>query len=127
MKIKEVCEKTKLTSRTVRLYIEEKLISPKYNENYLGRKAYSFSDEDVKKLLDIATLRKFGFSIIEIRQIIESKENSILIIKAICDRKAKTIQNETKRNNSHLVENPILIKNLLFSSSHIKLFSIKLK
>ncbi len=94
MKIKEVCEKTELTSRTIRLYIEEKLIFPEYTENYLGRKSYKFSDVDIKNLLNIATLRKYGFSISEIRQIIETKNNSSKIIKEICNRKELTIENE---------------------------------
>lgn len=96
MKIKQVCEKTKLTSRTVRLYIEEKLIFPEYSENYLGRKSFEFSDKDVKALLDIATLRRFGFAIAEIRKINEAKENSASIINDICKRKTKTIQDETE-------------------------------
>ena len=94
MKIKEVCEKTCLTARTIRLYTEEKLISPQYSENYLGRKTFDFSDKDVKSLLDIATLRKYGFSITEIRKIIETKENSAFIINDICNRKQKTVQEE---------------------------------
>lgn len=96
MKIKEVCEQTKLTSRTVRLYIEEKLIFPNYSENYLGRKSFDFSDNDVQSLLDIATLRKFGFTIAEIRKIIETKSNSVFIIKEICNRKENTIKDETE-------------------------------
>ena len=36
MKIKTVCEKTGLTDRTIRYYIEEGLVSPSYTENYLG-------------------------------------------------------------------------------------------
>ena len=42
MKIKTVCELTGLSDRTIRYYIEEKLISPSHTENYLGRKKYSF-------------------------------------------------------------------------------------
>ena len=67
MKIKEICEKTGLTDRTVRYYIEEGLISPFYTENYLGRKAFDFSEQDLDKLKSIATLRSFGFSVEEIK------------------------------------------------------------
>ena len=45
MKMKEVCEKTGLTDRAVRLYIENGLVSPKYNENYMGRRNIDFSLE----------------------------------------------------------------------------------
>ena len=66
MKIKAVCEATGLTDRAIRYYIEEKLISPAYTENYLGRKTFDFSEWDLQQLNDIAVLRKFGFSIAEI-------------------------------------------------------------
>lgn len=69
MKIKQVCEQTGLTDRAIRYYIEEELLSPAYTENYLGRKSFTFSEEDVQCLRDIMVLRKFGFSIEEIRLI----------------------------------------------------------
>lgn len=74
MKMKAVCEMTGLTDRAVRLYIEEKLIEPVITENYLGRKTLDFRPEDVQQLLDIAVLRKFGFSIAQIRAIQRSPE-----------------------------------------------------
>ena len=82
--------------KVIRFYIEEKLISPEYTENYLGRKTFSFSDVDVKVLSYIAILRKYGFSIAEIHKIIESKDNSSAIINDVCSRKNKTIQEEAK-------------------------------
>ena len=94
MKIKEVCEKTELTSRTIRLYIEEGLVSPKYSENYLGRKSYDFSSEDVSSFINVATLRRYGFSIAEIHEIIADKDSSTSIINDICNRKSVTIQFE---------------------------------
>lgn len=69
MKIKAVCDVTGLTDRTVRFYIEEQLIAPSYTENYLGRKSFDFSQEDIETLKNISVLRKFDFSIDEIRQI----------------------------------------------------------
>ena len=96
MRIKEVSEQINLTIRTIRLYIEEKLISPQYSENYLGRRSYNFSHEDVTQLSDIATLRKFGFTISEIRRIIEVKDSSIQIIGNVCSRKMAKIQDESK-------------------------------
>ena len=50
MKIGEVLEKTGLTDRAVRLYIEHGLISPTIEKGYSGRKSYVFSEEDVQKL-----------------------------------------------------------------------------
>jgi len=43
MKIKAVCERTGLTDRTIRYYIEEGLLSPSFNENYIGRKSFDFT------------------------------------------------------------------------------------
>lgn len=67
MKIKDVIERTELTDRAIRLYIENGLIAPSCNENYAGRKNIDFSENDVKALNNIATLRKAGFSIAEIK------------------------------------------------------------
>ena len=53
MKIKEVCEKTSLTERAVRLYIENGLIAPSVSESYSGRRNVDFSPEDVEKLKPI--------------------------------------------------------------------------
>ena len=94
MKIKTVCELTRLTSRAIRHYIEEGLIQPSHTENYIGRKNYEFSEEDVKKLNSIAVLRKFDFSIDEIRKIDSDSENSKAIIAEICVRKSALIESE---------------------------------
>ena len=67
MKMKDVLEQTELTDRAVRLYMENGLVSPTCNESYAGRKNIEFSAEDVKALKNVATLRKAGFSINEIK------------------------------------------------------------
>ena len=89
MKIKTVCELTGLTARTVRVYIDEKLIAPDFTENYLGRRNFEFSDDDVEALKNIAILRKNDFSIDEIRDIICDIEKSTEIIKNVKNRIAK--------------------------------------
>ena len=83
MKIKTVCELTGLTARTIRVYIDEQLIAPKFTENYLGRRSFEFSQEDIVSLQNIATLRKYGFSIDEIRNILLDSQNSIAIIESV--------------------------------------------
>ena len=67
MKMKDVLEQTGLTDRAVRLYMENGLISPSCNESYAGRKNIEFSEEDIEALKNVATLRKAGFSINEIK------------------------------------------------------------
>ncbi len=97
MKIKAVCELTRLSDRTIRYYIEQGLITPSYTENYLGRKAYSFSQKEIEELNDIATLRKFDFTIDEIRNIITSPENSKNVIIDVKLRTKKAVEeNEEK-------------------------------
>ena len=67
MKIKEVIEKTKLTDRAIRWYIDNGLVSPGIEENYSGRKNIDFTESDVERLSQIALLRKAGFSISDIK------------------------------------------------------------
>ncbi len=94
MKIKSVCEITKLTDRTIRYYIEEKLISPQYTENYMGRRTFDFTEEDVKTIQNIAVLRKYGFSIIEIREMINNPNEIPRITKELEIRKYKSVTEE---------------------------------
>lgn len=93
MKIKIVCELTGLSDRTIRYYIEEGLVSPSYTENYMGRKTYNFSEKDIKELNDIAVLRKFDFTIEEIRTIINNVETSKAILLEVISRTETTVSN----------------------------------
>lgn len=94
MKISAVCEQTGLTDRTVRYYTEEGLLSPSYTKNYLGRKTFDFSEDDVAMLKHIAVLRKYGFSIPEIKSILEDPGKSVEIIDVLRQKKQETIQSE---------------------------------
>jgi len=94
MKIKQVCELTGLTDRTIRYYIEEGLLSPHYTENYMGRRAYDFSDSDVTALNHIATLRKFGFTVEEIRRILTDPQESVAIVAEVRGRKEESVRQE---------------------------------
>ena len=79
MKIKEVCRETGLTDRAVRFYMEEGLISPAgYERN--GRMYYEYYDKDIEQLKAIATLRKAGFSIEEIRQMQQAPEKIDIVL-----------------------------------------------
>lgn len=94
MKIKAVCEMTGLTDRAVRYYIEEQLISPEYTENYLGRKSFEFTEDDVQQLQDISVLRKFGFSIAEIKEMYANPDLIFPIAKSLQQRKQTIIEEE---------------------------------
>ena len=92
MKIKAVCAQTGLTDRTIRYYIEQGLIAPAYEENYTGRRTYDFLERDIKQLQDIAVLRKFDFTIEEIRSILNDAEASQAVIAAVRERTETTAQ-----------------------------------
>ncbi len=96
MKIKAVCEVTKLTDRTIRYYIEEELISPKFTENYMGRRTFDFTEQDVKAIQDIAVLRKYGFSINEIKEMIIDPWKIPKITKDLETRKRENVNEETE-------------------------------
>lgn len=97
MRIKEICEKSGLTDRTVRYYIEEKLLDPYYTENYLGRKSFDFSEDDLARLKDIATLRAFGFSVEEIRELLLNRNNFSRIINDVKTRTKDSLDQSTQR------------------------------
>ena len=90
MKIKAVCAQTGLTDRTIRYYIEQGLIDPAYEENYTGRRTYDFLERDIGQLQDIAILRKFDFTIEEIRSILNDAQASRTVIAAVRERTEAT-------------------------------------
>lgn len=94
MKIKAVCEATGLTDRTIRHYIEEGLIAPPYTENYLGRKSFDYEESHIQQLKDISVLRKFGFSVAEIRQMLQTPESIIPLTMELRQRKEAAVSQE---------------------------------
>ncbi len=80
MQMKEICEKTGLTDRAVRLYIENGLLSPAIESNYAGRRSIRFSEEDVEILTAIASLRKAEFSLSDILQMQSDPEQIPAVI-----------------------------------------------
>ena len=79
MKLKEVCNITGLTKRTIRFYEEKQLISPQ-GEWKNGRVYRSYSDEDVKILQEIAVLRRAMFTIEEIYEMQQNPDRITEII-----------------------------------------------
>lgn len=96
MKIKEVIEKTKLTDRAIRLYIDNGLVAPGIEENYSGRKNISFSESDVERLNQIALLRKAGFSISDIKTIISDDEKIEEIVRNFIEGTDEEIKSKTE-------------------------------
>lgn len=78
-KMKQVCQMTGLTEKAIRIYMDQKLVTPQIEEG-IHRNAYFFSEEDVERLRDILALRNAGFSIAEIKQMLENPEMLSLLI-----------------------------------------------
>lgn len=96
MKIKAVCEATGLSDRAIRYYIDEELVYPAYTENYLGRRSYDFSDADVDTLNSISMLRKYGFSVSEIRTMIRNPSSIPQTVQGLLARKKEAAATETE-------------------------------
>ena len=96
MKIKAVCEATGLSDRAIRYYIDEELVYPAYTENYLGRRSYDFSDADVNTLNSISMLRKYGFSVAEIRTMIRNPSSIPQTVQGLITRKKEAAATEAE-------------------------------
>ena len=73
MKRQEICEKTGLTPKALRLYEEKGLIQP--DKSGIHNKMRDYSQEDLTRLTIIATLRKAMFTIDEIRQMLDAPDS----------------------------------------------------
>ncbi len=100
MKIKDVIAQTDLTDRAIRLYIENGLVAPSFNENYKGRKNIDFSQADVESLKNIATLRKAGFSIAEIKLLREGGDECRRTLSEFITKTAERIEADKEIINS---------------------------
>lgn len=100
MKIKDVMEKTGLTDKAIRLYINSGLVAPSIEENYSGRKSIDFSEADVERLKNIALLRKAGFSIADIRETLADENSVNNVINRFIEEKEKDICRDTEIVNT---------------------------
>lgn len=85
MKIKDVIERTGLTDRAIRLYIDNGLFTPSIEESFSGRKSINFTEEDIKRLNNIAMLRKAGFSISDVKNMVDNNGIKEIIEKYIVE------------------------------------------
>ncbi|QMV41221.1 helix-turn-helix domain-containing protein [Cohnella cholangitidis] len=81
MKMKEVCARTGLTERTIRFYVEEKLIEPRMSL-VNGREYRDYSERDIAELTTVADLRKLFFSIDEIKKMKQSPDKIAEVVEA---------------------------------------------
>lgn len=74
MKRKEICEKTGLTPKALRLYEEKELIQPKVDSaghNHIR----DYSPEDLQRLTTISMLRRALFTLAEIKEMLDSPKS----------------------------------------------------
>ena len=93
MKMKEICQKTGLTERAVRYYIERKLISPNTYEQR-DRTYFEFTEQHLIELRNIALLRKCGFSIDAIAEMNAAPDHIPSLLRSLWE--------ETKRQSEEL-------------------------
>lgn len=94
MKMKEFSAKVNIPETTIRYYISNGIFIPeRYTENYMGRKNFDFSENDVEQLNRIALLRKYDFSIKEIKELSENKLS-------VTETLEKRIENAQQKVNS---------------------------
>ena len=74
MLINEVCKECNLTKKAVEYYAEQGLIQPRITENGYRQ----FSETDALMLKRIAVLRGLGFSVPEIRTILENDSRTAI-------------------------------------------------
>ena len=101
MKLKEVCEKTGLSKKTIRFYEEKQLIFPEVQYQN-GRNFREYSQKNVDDLLEIATLRKALFSIEDI-YIMQQDPEEIPAILSAHSRRIKELYDNLKFLN-HTIE-----------------------
>ncbi|RKP46739.1 MerR family transcriptional regulator [Cohnella endophytica] len=94
MKIKEVCERTGLTERTIRYYVEEELISPRSNV-VNGREYRDYSERDIAELNAIADMRKLFFTIDEIKTMKRSPDQIAEVLEKYRAKTNEDVQAKT--------------------------------
>ncbi len=82
MQINELCKKTGLTKKAIEYYQSKGLVNPKVLEN--GYRKFSY--EDVKQVQEIATFRKLGLSVNDIKEILYSNQSNQLLSKIIGEK-----------------------------------------
>lgn len=95
MQIQEVSDRTGLTKRTIRFYIEKELIDPRVVERN-GKDYREYSDSDIRMLLTIAELRKALFSIEQIKEMLDRPETIPVVIEAYRKELVENHENLTR-------------------------------
>ncbi len=92
--MKEVCQQTGLTDRSVRYYIECGLLTPSSKDNYAGRKNYTFTREDVERLEKIKVLRGAGFGVEQIKDLLADRSTREIVAERLLELESEHEKNE---------------------------------
>lgn len=107
MKLKELASATDISERTIRYYISDGVFVPeKFSESYTGRKSYDYTENDVKRLKQIALLRKYDFSIKDIKDFFDGRAEVAEVLKANIEKARRN--EETQKDNIAVMENALL-------------------
>lgn len=90
MKISEVMKVTGLTKKAINYYEDSGLIKPSSNEENNYR---DYSNSDVDKLKQIATLRRFGLPVSSIKEALAKPENMYLVFENYMKKLNEEIKN----------------------------------
>jgi MerR family mercuric resistance operon transcriptional regulator len=116
MKMKELSELTDVSDRTIRFYISDGIFVPeKYSENYQGRRSFDFTENDVAQLKRIAVLRKYGFSLKDIKSLMDDDASVNELLNAHINELKQDVNSDIEIINSMVnvsQENPQNINEL---------------
>ncbi len=87
MKIKDVKQQTGLTDRAIRHYIECGLLTPHTDDSHTRRHNFTFTREDVERLLLIKTLREADFSLDDIALLLKEQPTRPIVQKRLAELK----------------------------------------
>ena len=123
MLVKEACKECKLTKKAVEYYTEQGLIRPEIMENGYRQ----FSETDVLKLKRIAVLRGLGFSVPEIRTILEPCKRRMKLSHSISSKIAGAFCGYTAADDefsgSGSLHRPGTLPSFLFGALHNSVYS----
>jgi len=100
MLINEISKKTGVTAHTIRFYEKYGLIKGKRNEQVKSNNYFHYDDEVVYKLELIRDAKAIGFSLSEIKQLIDAWYNNQLAVKdklSVLDDKLKSIDEKIRQ------------------------------
>ena len=117
MTIKDAEKLTGLTAKSIRFYESKGLINVERNETNDYR---NYSENDIRQLMKIKTYRYFGFSIEEIKELLQSDSKSII------EKIELTVQKNCNEEKNIHSQNDLLIgltKSLKKSNSAVEEFA----